>query len=547
MRNHHPLAAQAVLLFAALFAFLPLQASSPEAVPGEYLVKLKSQFTKGDHKNLEKKLSAKIKSSIPKLKIIRIEKPLIQDQAAVINELKQNKLVEIAEPNYIYRINKAPNDPAYGKLWGLKNIGQSDTRGPGVAGIDIDAENAWDITTGSEDVLVAVIDTGVDENHPDLKENMFVNKAEANGEAGIDDDQNGYVDDVHGFNFVDTEAANGQATDDHGHGSHCAGTIGARGDDNKGIVGVNWKVKILSVKFLAADGGGTLEAAILAIDYATEMGAKIMSNSWGGGGESALLKEAIERSHKAGALFVAAAGNNSSNNDSYPHYPSNYPVPNVLSVAAIDNLGQLASFSNFGKRMVHVAAPGVNIFSSVTGGGYEAWSGTSMATPHVSGVAALLVANEPELSNLELKQRITATVKPISTMRGKVSSGGIANAFFALTNQVAPPDMNDPIHWQSQPLAISTAHPYGKKANEVFEVEVPGAKEIALYFEKFETEKGYDKVSLVDRNGNILAALSGSLDDSFSPTIAGDYVKVIFTSDDSVEKYGFDLTKVAYR
>lgn len=548
MRLNHPLAVKtAAILAAVLFQTLPAQATQAEAVPGEYLVKISTKVNKDNLKTLEKKLSAKILSSIPQLKIVRIQMPEVQTEESVIQELSKNPIVQMVEPNYIYRANKTPNDPAFGKLWGLKNFGQSDERGMGLAGIDIDAERAWDITTGSEDVLVAVIDTGVDPLHPDLKENIWTNELEAQGEAGVDDDKNGYVDDIHGFNFVDASEPNGNSTDDHGHGSHCAGTIGGRGDDGMGIVGVSWKVKILAAKFLGADGGGTLEGAILAIDYATKMGAKVLSNSWGGGGESELLKEAIERSNQAGALFVAAAGNNASNNDSSPHYPSNYDVENVLAVAAIDNQGELASFSNYGKKTVHVAAPGVNIFSAVTGGEYASWSGTSMATPHVSGIAALLLASEPSLSNLELRERLITTAKPVATVRGKVSSGGIANAYYALTNQVAPPDMNDPTHWDFQTLDISTAHPYLKKSNETFEVEVAGAKEIALYFEKFDTEKGYDKLTLQDRDGNVLAVLSGMLDGSYSPVISGDYVKLTFSSDDSVEKYGFDLTKVSYR
>lgn len=170
-----------------------------------------------------------------------------------------------------------------------------------------------------------------------------------------------------------------------------------------------------------------------------------------------------------------------------------------------------------------------------------------MATPHVTGVAVLLASNEPNLTNLQLRNRIIATAKPLGTIKNKVSSNGMANAYLALTNQVAPPDQNDPANWASKTLSVSTAHPYAKNGTETFEISVPGAKEIALYFAKFDSEKGYDKAVLFDKNGAKLGEISGNNDDTYSSTITGNYVKVVFTADDSVEKYGFDITKVAYR
>jgi subtilisin family serine protease len=277
------------------------------------------------------------------------------------------------------------------------------------------------------------------------------------------------------------------------------------------------------------------------------MGAKISSNSWGGGGESAALKEAIQRAHAAGSLFIAAAGNNSSNNDTTPNFPSNYPVPNVLAVAAIDNQGKLASFSNYGKKMVHIAAPGVNVYSSVLGGSYGMKSGTSMATPHVSGIAALIASNEPNLTNVEIKERIIQTARPLASVKDKVSSRGMASAYAALTKTIAPPDANDPENWQSVASSVSSSHPYGKKANEVFDVKVDGANEISLYFEKFESEKVYDKLSIYDAAGNLVDEISGLNTGSYSTIIKGNSAKLIFTSDESVEKYGFDISKIAYR
>lgn len=540
--------ASKVVAVSALFFGTNVFASAPESVPGEYIVKLKDSVSAYSSVNvLSQQLGAYVKDTIPGQNIVVIKRPVFEIQSNVLKSLAQNPLVEIVEPNYIYRINKTPNDPLLGRLWGLKNIGQQDSeRKTGIAGTDISAEQAWDITTGSKDVIVAVIDTGVDYNHEDLKGNMWSNEAELKGNPGVDDDGNGIIDDVYGASFVDAAKPTGNPLDDHGHGSHCSGTIGASGNDGKGIVGVAWNVRIMGVKFLSASGSGSLDGALKSIDYATRMGAKILSNSWGGGGYSETLKQAIERSHAAGALFVAAAGNESNNNDANPTYPATYDVPNVLSVAAVDNRGQIASFSNYGKSKVHVGAPGVNIYSSIINGGYDSWSGTSMATPHVSGMAVLLASNEPNLSNVEMKERIIATSKPVPGLRGK-ARGGMVNAYAMLTNTTPPPDVNDPANWQTVTASISSAHPYKEKTKEEFEVRVPGAKQIALYFAKFDTERDYDKIELFDAAGKKVATISGKNDDSFSTPIDGEYVKVVFTSDDSVNRYGFDITKVAWR
>ncbi len=523
-------------------------AAAPESVPGEYIVKLKDSVSAKMNINvLSQQLGSYIKDTIPGQNIVVIKRATFESEKSVLKTLAVNPLVDIIEPNYIYRINKTPNDPLFGKLWGMNNTGQADSGNKvGVAGTDIGAEAAWDITTGSKDVIVAVIDTGINYNHPDLKDNLWINEAEKNGKAGVDDDGNGIVDDIYGASFVNAATPTGNPLDDHGHGSHCSGTIGATGNDGKGIVGVAWNVRLMGVKFLSASGSGSLDGALKGIDYASKMGAKIMSNSWGGGGHSATLKQAIERSNAAGALFVAAAGNESNNNDANPSYPASYDVPNVMSVAAIDNRGQIASFSNYGKNSVHVGAPGVNVFSSIANGGYDSWSGTSMATPHVSGMAVLLAANEPNLTNIEMKERIIATAKPLAGLRGK-SRAGLANAYTMLTNTIPAPDMNDPANWQTVSIAASTPHPYSEKFTETYEFRVEGAKQIAIYFSKFDTEKDYDKVEFFNAAGKKLGTMSGRNDESFSLPFDTDYVKLVFTSDDSVQRYGFDITKVAWR
>ncbi len=516
-----------------------------EAVPGEFLVTLKPDVSVAD-RNLQSLYSAigtPVRSTIPSLNVAVVKRPSFELQKTSIQILKENPIVIRVTPNYIYRANKVPNDEHYSKLWGMKNTGQSDSKQEGTAGFDIGAEQAWDMTTGNKDIVVAVIDTGVKYDHPDLAPNMWVNEQEKNGAPDVDDDGNGYVDDIYGFNFVTNK---GDPMDDHGHGSHCAGTIGGKGNDGAGVVGVNWDTRIMAIKFLSADGSGTLESAIKSIEYATKMGAKVLSNSWGGGGFSQELKDIIQASHAAGAVFVAAAGNSAANNDTANAYPASYDVPNIIAVAAIDNRGALAIFSSYGKRKVHVGAPGVNVLS-VTTKGFESWSGTSMATPHVSGIVALLWGHENGLTNLQVKERILNTAVKIPGLKNKVATGGLANAWTALNNIIPEPDPNDPILWQAKPLAISSEHPYKSSVVQEWEVSVTGASEIALYFSRFDLENRYDYIELYDASGALLSKYTGAMDESFTDVIKGSYVKVVFKTDNIVNHYGFDLTKVAYR
>lgn len=520
------------------------QISFPDAVPGEYVVLLKSGVQKNQILNFSSQVNSSIVSYLPSQNLLVVKRASFESPASAIAALKQSSLVKLVEPNYIYRISKLSNDPMLEQTWGLRNIGQKDSKGSvGVAGVDVGAEQAWDITTGNPEMLVAVIDTGIDFTHPDLVANLWVNEAEKNGTEGVDDDNNGVVDDIHGFNAI---TGKGDANDDQGHGSHCAGTIGASGDNGIGVAGVNWNVKLMAVKFLDRNGSGNLANAVKAIDYATKMGAKVMSNSWGGGPFSQILFDSIQRSSDAGALFVAAAGNDNNNNDVRPTYPSSMNTPNMISVAAIDNKGARASFSSFGRKSVHLGAPGVNVVST-TGGDYKSFSGTSMATPHVAGVAALVWGYEPNLTALEVKERLLKTVVLAPSMKNRTQTGGIVNAYNALTKQETKPDANDPANWASIEAAYSSASPYLKNTNEDYEIKAPGANEFAIYFEKFDTEAGYDLVKLIDANGVVLQTLSGNNDDTYSVIVKGDSVKLNFKSDDTQQKSGWKITKIAIR
>ncbi|HEY3174122.1 MAG TPA: S8 family serine peptidase [Candidatus Polarisedimenticolia bacterium] len=360
-----------------------------------------------------------------------------QSVEQAIARMKNNPHVRYAEPNYVVSIDVVPNDPRFNELYGMLNTGQTG----GTADADIDADMAWGISRGSRSVIVGVIDTGVDYNHPDLAANIWTNPGEIPGN-NIDDDNNGYVDDVHGYDFINHD---GDPFDDNGHGTHCSGTIGAVGNNGIGVAGVNWEVTIMGLKFLSAGGSGSTADAVLATDYATMMGVALTSNSWGGGGFSQTLYDAIARANAAEIPFVAAAGNAGSNNDTTPSYPASYDLPNIIAVAATDHNDAVASFSNWGAVSVDIAAPGVNILSTQPGNLYQQLSGTSMATPHVAGAAALVKSLFPAIPAVQLKTALMVSadqktvLNPVTGSR-PVASGGRLNVFFA----IAAPDDDPP-------------------------------------------------------------------------------------------------------
>lgn len=360
--------------------------------------------------------------------ILRVKLPagMAVEKAMAENWASRDARILRVEPNYQVFAVGIPNDTHFNYLWGLYNSGQTG----GTANSDIQAADAWDITTGSYDVVVAVIDSGVSSSHPDLANQMWTNTDEIAGN-GIDDDHNGYVDDRQGWDF---DRNSNNPIDENGHGTHCAGTIAAEGNNGMGVAGVAWQCRIMPCRFLDSTGSGSVADAIAAINYAVANGADILSNSWGGGGYSQALKAAIENARDHNVLFVAAAGNSANDNDLTAFYPANYAVANLISVAATDDEDNLANFSCYGRNTVHVAAPGVNILSTVPGG-YTWMSGTSMATPHVAGAAALLLAANPQMSVAELKTRLTWCGDIMPALQNKVISGRRLNIYNALTAQ----------------------------------------------------------------------------------------------------------------
>ena len=374
---------------------------------------------------IEKDFSA---GGITGLQIVRL--PHDTDLHSAIKEYESNPDVLYAEPDYEISvipdqtgpviqdsrstaILSTPDDARFSEQWDFNNLGQSG----GTPDADIDAPEAWDISTGSHTVIVAVPDTGVFYNHEDLSSNIWTNTKEIPGN-GIDDDLNGYVDDVHGWDFVNND---NDPSDDVNHGTHCAGTIGATGNNAIGVAGVNWRVKIMPLKILNSSGYGNTSDAIKAFEYARVNGAAVISNSWGREPYSQAMKDAIDESP---AVVVFAAGNDGNNTDVTPHYPSSYTSPNIISVAATDNRDSLASFSNYGTNSVDLAAPGANILSTnMFAGSYAFKSGTSMAAPHVAGVAALIKSMNQSLTPAEIKKIILDTVDAKASLNGKVLTG----------------------------------------------------------------------------------------------------------------------------
>lgn len=365
--------------------------------------------------------------------LVQAPRPVLDAVASLIRDFSTEfagQELALAEPDYLQFAEATPSDPSFGSLWGLHNTGQSS----GTADADIDAPEAWSLSTGSRDVVVGVIDTGIDRTHPDLAPNMWTNPAEIAGNA-IDDDGNGFVDDIRGWDFYADDA---DPADVQGHGTHCAGTIGAVGDNLLGVAGVNWEVSLVSLRFLGDGGSGSTSDAVDAVNYARGLGITLTSNSWGGGGYSAVLEQAIKSAGNVGQLFIAAAGNDATNNDAIPHYPSSYPSENIIAVASTTRTDALSSFSCYGPLSVDLAAPGSDILSTTMGGTFGTKSGTSMATPHVAGAAALLYALSPDRSHIDIKNVLLQTADPLPVLNGICVSGGRLNLYRAAEYVAGP-------------------------------------------------------------------------------------------------------------
>jgi len=402
------------LLFAFYFAFLGIVSLAKAVVPvptpstqDEYIVKLSENKQSNYFFNF---FSEKGNSNrIIKSHLKGINAYTIKVNKEDLKLLKSKVEFKYVEPNgTVQAMTTIPS-----QQWALtSNYG-------------VQAEKAWAITKGAADVVVAVIDTGIDYNHEALKNNMWVNKGEIPGNE-IDDDENGYVDDIYGYDFANSDS---DPLDDNMHGTHCAGIIAA---NHPKLYGIAPNVKVMAIKFLTRWGGGTLEGGIQGIEYAVNNGAKVLSNSWGTTMYNEALGDAVKYAESKGVIFIAAAGNSYGDNDERPTYPATYDVENVVAVGALNPEGGKAYFSNYGKETVDLFAPGLDIYSSVIGNNYKELSGTSMATPYVSGAAALILSKYPGSSYSEVKERLMKGVQKLDVLEEISVTGGTLDAYKSL-------------------------------------------------------------------------------------------------------------------
>jgi subtilisin family serine protease len=420
-------------------------------LPGRWIVQLDNAQTRGPLVNQVEQVRDSIAALGAGFAVDRhlganglflVNTPPALDPATTLASLAVLPGYRFAEPDMIYDLALSPNDPRYtsGELWGMHNTGQNG----GVADIDIDAPEAWDLTTGSSSVVIGNIDSGIHWAHPDLAANIWSNPGEIAGN-GIDDDGNGYIDDIRGWDFWSND---NDPTDPNGHGTHTAGTIGAVGNNSVGVVGVAWNVRLIGLKVGDAGPSISVAGATAALNYVADLkqrgiNVRATNNSWGGGGYSQSLLNAINLNNTRGIMFLAAAGNAGANNDVSPNYPSNYDVQNVIAVANITRTGARNSTSSYGATTVDLGAPGTDTLSTLPGTSYGSASGTSMATPHVTGTVALMVAARPNATIAEIRSALLSTTDPTASMAGITVTGGRLNAFKAvqaIMTDVIPPD-----------------------------------------------------------------------------------------------------------
>jgi len=418
---------------------LPAAAAPPDhaadehrAVPGEILVGYDRGASDGERARARGRAGAELVETIvaedadaTTVELVRV--PPSVDRSQAQRDLEADPSVSFSEPNYVVT-HATATDSYYtnGSLWGMYGDASTPANQYGSQ-----AAEAWAAgRTGSADVYVGVIDEGIQFTHPDLAGQVWTNPYDA--ADGVDNDGNGYADDIHGWDFDGNnnsiyDGGNRGNLDDHG--THVSGTIGAKANNGVGVVGVNWNVTLISGKFLGRRGG-SIANAIKAVDYFTNLKTRhslnivATNNSWGGGGFSQGLLDAIGRANAVNILFIAAAGNSGTNNDTTASYPSNYNVPNVIAVAAIDKNGALASFSQYGATTVDLGAPGVDVWSTTAFNGYSSYNGTSMATPHVTGAAALYAAAHPGVPASTIKNALLAGAAPTQSLVGKTATGG---------------------------------------------------------------------------------------------------------------------------
>ncbi len=483
-----------------------------------------------------------------------------EDQAkALLKELRANKDVLSAGLNKQFQLTQVggkncctsetlATDPLFSQQWSLRNLGSD-----GKLGADIDIARAWKIQTGSQNVVVAIIDSGMDMNNPDLTGNVWRNPRES--VDGADNDSNGYNDDIYGWNFLNNDS---NVQDERSHGSHVAGIIGAVGNDGRGIAGINWRVSLMPLKVFGATGGGYEEHIIQALRYAQANGAHIVNASFAYStkgviepGEYNVLRDAINELQSSGILFVSSAGNDGLSLDATPAYPANYALPHQITVVSTDTRDVISGFSNYSPTFADIAAPGSAILSALLANNYQTQNGTSMAAPMVAGVAALLKAENPTWQATQIKEAILMGRDYVPSLATKVKTQGRLNAYNSLRGiyRVTPPE---PTNWvrQSLPEVIETAHPVPFAYEKAFDVYGPAnAKAMRIIFDQIEDSCRYCTVEIYDKTGTMVVSTSqtpGVRYNEISRYVFGNYMKIVYRTALTSGAYGFKASYFEY-
>ncbi|WP_415061396.1 S8 family serine peptidase [Bdellovibrio sp.] len=478
---------------------------------------------------------------------------------ALLKELRARKDVLSAGLNKQYQLTQASGkncctsealatDPLFSQQWALRNMGVG-----GKLGADIDIARAWKIQTGSKNVVVAIIDSGMDLGNPDLTGNVWRNSRES--VDGVDNDGNGYNDDIYGWNFLNND---GNVQDERSHGSHVAGIIGAVGNDGRGIAGINWQVSLMPLKVFGATGGAYEEHIVQALRYAQANGAHIINASFAYStkgviepGEYTVLRDAINELQSSGILFVSSAGNDGLSLDTTPAYPANYALSHQITVASTDSHDVISGFSNYSATFADIAAPGSAILSALLGNDYKVQDGTSMAAPMVSGVAALLKAENPTWQATQIKEAILRGRDYVPSLATKVKTQGRLNAYNSLRGiyRTAPPE---PTNWvrQSLPEVIETLHPVPFAYEKAFEVYGPvDAKAMRIIFDQIEDSCRYCTVEIYDKTGTMVVSTSqipGVRYNETSRYVFGNYMKIVYKTVLTPGAYGFKASYFEY-
>lgn len=449
-----------------------------------------------------------------------------------------------------------PDDPFFLKQWHLENLGQEDDKGNiGMAGCDIAMRKAWNLWHPKQEIILAILDSGLDLNHEDIDPTiLWVNPGEsgidANGndkkDNGIDDDGNGYVDDVHGYNFV---RDNGDIQEDQYHGTHCGAIICAQINNGTGIAAINPRLKIMIVKIFGL--GQTLYAKDIAraVRYAVDNGAKVLSNSYGTPSYTKEMHEAVSYTYEKGALFVCASGNSRKNMDNPEEkdYPSCYGLPNQLVVSATDN-SDWSQFANYGS-MVEIAAPGANIFSLMPKNRYRSFSGTSQACPMAAAAATMVWSQNPQYTWQEVKQVLIDGADEVAGLGRYVKNGRRLNIANALHNTIGKRlPKHDFAKWVTETKVIESLHPYKNESEAVFTVEVPAARRFRLFIERTEIDHHGDVLTITSPlDSRVIEKINSNFTEVWSEVIEGTQAELVLTADKYMNGYGFKISKIQYQ